>query len=340
MRILIFTQKVDKNDPVLGFFHGWIIEISKKTESVEVVCLEKGQCDLPDNVTVYSLGKENGVSKLVYVFNFYKYLISLSGLYDKVFVHMNQEYVLLGGLYWKIKGIPVYLWRNHPNGSILTRIAVALSTKVFCASTESFTARFKKTVIMPAGVNTDLYRQVDGVLRKKYSICMVGRISPIKHIDLAIEAMKALVSKGVPVSLDIIGPVLEKDKKYYDGLGFYVNENNLSKVVHFINGVSPEKLPEVYSEYEICLNLTPSGSFDKTIVEAPSCGTIPLVSNASFKYLLPSVCITNNNPQEIATSIVLLLDPQTQINIQKDLEKFIKSQSLSSLMSKLFLEIK
>jgi glycosyltransferase involved in cell wall biosynthesis len=289
MRILIFTQKVDKNDPVLGFFHGWIIEISKKTESVEVVCLEKGQCDLPDNVTVYSLGKENGVSKLVYVFNFYKYLISLSGLYDKVFVHMNQEYVLLGGLYWKIKGIPVYLWRNHPNGSILTRIAVALSTKVFCASTESFTARFKKTVIMPAGVNTDLYRQVDGVLRKKYSICMVGRISPIKHIDLAIEAMKALVSKGVPVSLDIIGPVLEKDKKYYDGLGFYVNENNLSKVVHFINGVSPEKLPEVYSEYEICLNLTPSGSFDKTIVEAPSCGTIPLVSNASFKYLLPFI---------------------------------------------------
>lgn len=339
MRILIFTQKVDRNDPVLGFFHDWIREMANKLESVEVICLEKGIFDLPPNVSVHSVGKSYGIGKIKYILGVYKYLFLLRGEYDRVFIHMNQEYIFSLGLYWKIKGVPVYLWRNHPNGNIFTHIAVALSTKVFCVSKQSFTAKFKKTVIMPAGVNTDLYRQVDGVLRRKYSVCMVGRISPIKYVDLAIKAMKVLLGKGVPVSLDIIGPVPERDKKYYESLELYVNENSLTKVVHFLNAVSPDKLPEIYSEYEICLNLTPAGSFDKTIVEATSCGTIPLVSNASFKHLLPSVCITNNNPEEIATSIVSLLDPQTQINIQKDLEKFTKSQSLSSLMSKLFSEI-
>ncbi len=113
MKLLVFTQKIDRNDPVLGFFHGWVVELSKHTESVSVICLGKGEFDLPSNVSVYSLGEERGVSKIGYVLNLYKYLGVISGSYDRVFVHMNQEYVLLAGLYWKIKNIPVYLWRNH-----------------------------------------------------------------------------------------------------------------------------------------------------------------------------------------------------------------------------------
>ena len=30
--ILIITQKVDINDPVLGFFHQWIVEFSKRVD--------------------------------------------------------------------------------------------------------------------------------------------------------------------------------------------------------------------------------------------------------------------------------------------------------------------
>lgn len=340
MKILVFTQKVDKNDPVLGFFHGWINEIAKKSESVEVICLEKGEYDLPDNVTVYSLGKENGVSKLAYVFNFYKYLISLSGSYDKVFVHMNQEYVLLGGLYWKINGVPVYLWRNHPNGSILTRIAVGLSTKVFCASTQSFTAQFSKTTIMPAGIDTNLFSLRPGTIRKKYSVCMVGRLSPIKHVELAIQAIKILVREGVQVTLDIIGPVPQKDQLYFESLKKYVTENNLTKVVHFEGAISPEKIAEFYSSFEICLNLTESGSFDKTIVESAACGAMPLVSNKSFETLLPQKCLTSADPKSLAQSIKVLLEPYNQVELQNDLKVFVEKQSLSGLINKFFVEIK
>src|SRR3989344_6741688 len=57
MRLLIVTQKVDKNDPVLGFFHRWIEKFAKNFERVTVICLGKGEYNLPANVKVLSLGK-------------------------------------------------------------------------------------------------------------------------------------------------------------------------------------------------------------------------------------------------------------------------------------------
>ncbi len=339
MRILVITQKIDKNDKVLGFFHGWINELAQEFDSVEVICLEKGEFDLPKNTTVYSLGKELNGSKISYIKNFYHYLSLIKGSYDRVFVHMNEEYVLLAGLYWKLKGIPVYLWRNHPRGSLKTRLAVMLSQKVFCTSNTSFTAKFKKTVIMPAGIDTKIFRPVEGIVRQKYSVCMIGRVSPVKNINVAIEAIKILNSSGVQVSFSIIGPVLEKDRAYFESLKKYILDNNLSNIISWKDGVAPDKLPEVYSSFEICLNLTPSGSFDKTIVEASSCGAVPLVSNLSLKGLLPDLCITGNLPEEIAGSLQKLLEPREQIKVQTELKSFVESQSLSELAKKLLLQM-
>ena len=50
MKLLICTQKVDKNDSVLGFFHRWIEEFAKHCEKVTVICLQKGDDDLPAKI--------------------------------------------------------------------------------------------------------------------------------------------------------------------------------------------------------------------------------------------------------------------------------------------------
>jgi len=347
MKLLVITQKIDRNDTILGFFHDWVLKMSDKFEKVEVICLQKGEYSFPENVRVYSLGKSASTSdspmrrgKFQYVFNFYKHLSNLDGSYDKVFVHMNEEYVLLAGIYWKIKGIPVYFWRNHAKGSFLTLVSVWFSTKVFCTSTKSFTASFSKTVIMPAGVNTEIFKISEIFIRKKYSICMVGRVSPVKHIELALESVNILVKNGNQVSLSIVGDVPQIDLEYFEGLKKYVEDNDLSKIVSFQGGVSLDKLPEVYSGHEICLNLTDAGSFDKTIVEATGCGAVPLVSSDSFIGLLPEVCITIPVSTNIAIALEKLLEPESQIRIQKDLENFVESQSLNSLIMKLQKEIK
>jgi len=339
MRLLIFTQKVDSQDPILGFFCGWISALSKKIESIHVICLEEGKHNLPKNVTVYSLGKEQGSNKLEYIVHFFQHLYTVYGQYDAVFVHMNQEYALLGGLYWRLARIPLYMWRNHPHGNLCTFIAVVLSKKVFCTSSESFTAKFKKTVLMPAGIDTSIFKPISETMRKKNSICMVGRISPIKRIELSIEAVKFLIDSGNQISLSIIGSPLEKDNSYFDSLKLYVSENKLSSYVQFIDAVPHDKLPEIYSSHEICLNLTEDGSFDKTIVESASCGAMPLVSNKSLKGILPDSCITDISAESIAHSIQNVLSTSVRIETQNELEKFVKSQSLLELVKRLTEEI-
>src|SRR3989338_9057482 len=123
MRLLICTQAVDTTDPVLGFFHGWIVALAKHAEHVHVICLKKGEYRLPSNVLVHSLGKEEGRSLIKYTLRFYRSIWSLRNDYDSVFVHMNEEYVLLAGVFWRLLGKRIVLWRNHKKGSWRTRLA-------------------------------------------------------------------------------------------------------------------------------------------------------------------------------------------------------------------------
>ena len=214
MKILIFTQKLNRNDSTLGFFVDWLQKISSHFEKIYVVCLEKGNFSLPDNIEVFSLGKEEGMGKLSYVVFFFKYLFDLRGKYDSVFVHMNEEYVVMGGLFWKVSKIPVFLWRNHPKGSFWTRIAVLFSKKVFCTAKDSFTARFKKTILMPVGIDTKLFKEDKSISKNKNSVCMIGRISPIKRVEVGLEAVSILIKNGVQVSMTVLGPCEEKNLSY------------------------------------------------------------------------------------------------------------------------------
>src|SRR5665213_2769000 len=154
MRLLICTQAVDLDDPVLGFFHRWLEEISKHSETVHVICLKEGRHDLPKNVFVHSLGKESGRSRIKYLTRFFRYIREFRSEYDAVFVHMNAEYVVLGGLLWRLWGKRIGLWRNHKQKSFFTSIAVRLSEFVCYTSPEAFVARFKNSVQMPIGIDT------------------------------------------------------------------------------------------------------------------------------------------------------------------------------------------
>ncbi len=286
MKILVLTQKVDSNDSVLGFFHRWLHEFSKSFEQVTAVCLQKGSFDLPNNVKVLSLGKEKGVSRLKYVLNFYRYIWRERKNYDVVFVHMNQEYVFLGWKLWKLLGKKVFLWRNHKKGNIFTRIAVLLSDAVFCTSPGSFTAQFKKTKIMPVGVDSDFFRRMPEISRIPQSILLLGRISPVKHVDVFVEALTILHSEGQPFVAHIYGNPTPSDKEYFKKIKEVSAELVRAGKLIFNPEVPNTKTPEIYNAHEISVNLTDAGSFDKTIVEAMLSETLVLVSNPSLTDLL------------------------------------------------------
>ena len=143
--------------------------MSEKFEKISVICLEKGKYDLPSNVKVYSLGKESGRSKIKYVKNFLNFILGLHKDYDAVFVHMNQEYVLIGGFFWKLMRKKVYMWRNHRSESICTDIASVFVIK-FCTSKYSYTAKYK-TILM-LGIDTNDFKyQISNTKLNKIKFC-------------------------------------------------------------------------------------------------------------------------------------------------------------------------
>src|SRR4030042_726009 len=166
MKLLILTQKVDINDDVLGFFHGWIEEFAKHCEKVTVICLYRGQYDLPENVRVLSLGKEsirtaqnsserahpnffNKIySRIFYLLRFYKYIWRERKNYDVVFVHMNQVYVILGGLFWKFQGKKIGLWYTHKQVNLSLHLAEKIADYIFTASEKSFRIRSRKKMFL------------------------------------------------------------------------------------------------------------------------------------------------------------------------------------------------
>ena len=144
MRLLIITQKVDVNDDLLGFMHGWVAEFSKKYEKIIIIALGVSEINLPANVRVLSLGKEISKSKIKYLVNFYKYIWRERKNYDFVLVHMNKEYMVLGGLLWWLLGKKTALWYNHKKGNIISNFAGYLAGKIFYTSPFSFFAKWPK----------------------------------------------------------------------------------------------------------------------------------------------------------------------------------------------------
>lgn len=277
MRLLVVTQALDLDDPLLSAYHGWVEALAHESESVEAVCLKEGRHDLPANVAVHSLGKESGRrSRLRYALSFLALCWKLRKRYDAAFVHMNQEYVLIAGPLWKLLGKGIYMWRNHYAGSVLTDIAASLCTSVFCTSRHSYTAKYRKTAFMPVGVNLERFDPEGPEGRVPRSILFFSRIAPSKRVELFVEALGLLKARGVPFSASIVGSAPSEYEAYAQALRAQAGNLGLAEDVRFLPGIRNEDAPAVFRSYELYVNCSPSGMLDKVIFEAAASGCLIL----------------------------------------------------------------
>lgn len=339
VKLLIVTQAIDTNDPILGFFHRWVEEFARHCESVIAACLFEGKHQLPQNVRVLSLGKESGPSRFKYTSRFFRLIWQERRNYDAVFVHQNQEYVLIAGFLWKLLGKKIYLWRNHYAGSLLTSIAVALSDAVFCTSRHSYTARYKKTVLMPVGV--DLERFHPSAVRKSRSILFLGRVAPSKHPDVLVKALGILKKDSIEFSASLSGPVSSKDEEYRTSLMRTVGELYLADNVSFREGVSHAETPKLYASHEIFVNLSDSGMYDKTLFEAAASGCIVVSRSDDFRTLFDPRFTFDGSAGSLANrlSAALELPNRDRDELIRSLHSIAENNSLRTLMQRLVAEM-
>lgn len=343
MRILICTQVMDKKDSALGFFQKWVASLAPHYDGVEVICLKEGEHSLPSNVKVHSLGKETSVGmrfikRARYIIRFYALVWSLRKEYDIVFVHMNQEYILLGGFLWKIFGKKVFMWRNHYEGSILTDVAALFCEKVFCTSKFSYTARYKKTILMPVGVDEESAHLDEEILRTPKSILFLGRLDISKRPDLLIDALGILKKEGIDFTATFVGGPSKTDSKYPELLRTQVEKLGITSMITFVGAVPNTETYRYYRSHEIFVNCSKSGMFDKTIFKAVACGCLVLATSRDFADLAGKEFIFEENDatalaHKLRTFLSVSRDEHTQL--MGKLSQCIKQHSLPVLVRRL-----
>ena len=342
MKLLIITQKVDLDDSNLGFFHKWVEKFAENLDKVYVVCLSQGRYNLPKNVEVYSLGKEKGYSKIRQLWRLEKFILRNIRNVDGIFIHMCPIYAIAICPLAKIFRKKIYLWHNHQVGTLITRLAIKIDDKVFYTSPFSFAAQFKKSKIMPAGIDTEIFKRNYDIQKKNNSILFLGRISRIKNFDVLIETVKLLDKQGIPFLLNVVGAPVGTDKKYFEKIKQMSKLLEASRKIRFWGSVPNYKTPVVYNQNQIFANLTPSGSFDKTILEAMACETLVIVSNKSFKNILPDELVfKERNIKDLENKIVNIfnMSDETRKSLALKLREYVvQNHDIDILIKKLIYE--
>jgi D-inositol-3-phosphate glycosyltransferase len=142
-----------------------------------------------------------------------------------------------------------------------------------------------KIRIVPCGVDVDLFRPILraqaraqlGLDSGQY-VLFVGRLEPLKGVDVLIDAMSILAGAGSSARLLIAGGNLDGDLAHT--LRARVNEHRLNESVRFLGAVDQKDLATYYSAADVCAMPSFYESFGMVAIEAMACGTPVVASRA------------------------------------------------------------
>jgi D-inositol-3-phosphate glycosyltransferase len=179
---------------------------------------------------------------------------------------------------------------------------------------------------IPPGVNTNLFKPIDKSTAKLHIaenknekiILFVGRIEPLKGIDVLLYAIKILISQHLPVpfSLLIIGGDISQHSNTWSPLLKHLEQLrhilHISAQVKFIGQRPQHELLYFYNAADVVVMPSHYESFGMAAAEAMACGVPVITTNVTgISHLIDegrSTLVTSvNNPLLLASQIKKLL---------------------------------
>lgn len=286
MRLLWFNLATDINDPILGFTTSWIRAAAKRVEFIHVITMRAGRIEVPDNVRVYSVGKEKGYSEPRRAVEFYRHLFRVlrKDRIDACFSHMIPIFTVLAAPVLKLKGIPIITWYAHRQVTTTLKLAHHLSNRIVSINESSYPYRRDKFIAIGHGIDTTLFSPDDTPPEKPPLLLSVGRLSPIKDQLTLIEAVHLLRQRGYEVQCALVGDAPGRDHAYAKVLQQRVKERGLENAVQFVGPVPNDRVVSWYRRCFAHVNCSPPDhSLDKAALEAMACGKPSLSSTLGFR---------------------------------------------------------
>ncbi|MDI6632630.1 MAG: glycosyltransferase family 4 protein [Bacillota bacterium] len=315
MRLLLFNLATDADDPILGFTTRWTQALAKRVASVDVITMRAGRIEVPGNVQVYSVGKEKGYSEPRRILEFYRHLFRIlrERRIDVCFSHMIPEFTILAAPVLKAKGVPIVTWYAHPALTWKLKLAHYLSDRMVASLAKAYPYKQDKLTVVGQGIDTDLFAP-DGMPPEEPPIILcAGRLSPVKDHPTLLKAAALLRDRWGQLFRVVIvgGPAGAAGEAYARSLRDLAQELGLQDIVHFEPPVPMTALPPWYRRCTLQVNLTPTGSGDKVVLEVMSCGRPCLVANEGFRETLGEyadrLLFRCGDPEDLAAKLQRLL---------------------------------
>lgn len=315
MHLLWFNLATDLDDLLLGFTSAWLREVAGRVKAVHVITMRAGRMSLPENVRVYSVGKEKGFSEARRTLEFYSHLFRIlkQEPIEACFSHMIPIFSVLAAPVLKARGIPLVTWYTHPSLPLSLKIAHHLSDQMVSCLPISYPYLAAKLKALGHGIDMELFSPGDNEPAEPPMILCVGRISPIKYHPTLIKAAALLRERwSGPFQVVILGnPASRQDESYARSLRESVRSLDLEDLVHFQPGVPVTQLPPWYRRAAVHVNLTPTGFGDKVALESMACGRPCLTANEGFRETLGDYAFEllyrHGSPEDLAGKLEVLL---------------------------------
>ncbi len=335
MRLIIITQKVDRKDPVLGFFHRWIEEFSRACDSVIVIAQCAGAHKFPANVRVLSLGKEDGVRPFAQVRRAWKILWDFRRDYDAVLVHMTPVWVLLAFPLLLLLRKRRYLWYEVRRGGWKLRGAVLLCRKVFCATVAGLPFRSRKAVIVGHGIDVEEFSPGESP-RDPTLIVAAGRVTPVKNYGSILRAFAQLPNETHLVIAG--GTVTPSDAEELARLHDLEKRLGLGDGVE-IRARTHDEVRDLFRSATLSLHAC-DGGLDKVVLEAMACGCPVVSSSSAAALVLPSECRATKETLADAANAILALPAEARSVLGQRLRTIVvDGHSLVRLVTRLVEEM-
>lgn len=317
MNLLVFNLAMDADDSVLGHTTAWTNALARRCEHVSVITMRAGRLEAEPNVSVYSLGKEHGLSEPRRLLRFYGLVRTVlrERRIDACFAHMAPLFTVLFAPVAKRAGIPILLWYAHTSVTPTLRLAHATADRCITPTPAGFRLRSDKLFVVGHGVDVERFRPAASArIGDERTVVSVGRISAVKRIDEMLRTLDLLRrERGVEVGLRLFGePHTAEDRRFGASLKQLASDLELNGLVSFEGGLPFNEVPAAYHRGGIFLNLSETGSIDKAILESMASGLIPVSRNSSFRALARENgfewLVPGPGPAGVAEGIVAVLE--------------------------------
>jgi glycosyltransferase involved in cell wall biosynthesis len=311
--ILIINYEMNSDSYVLAWQERLVSELSKSYKRIIVITEKQGNYKISNNVKVYSFPRllhrtPLRQMQLRLLLNIPVFILLKKYHISACFIHMNHNWSYRLFPVFSILKIPVLTWYAHGTVNWKLKLALYTSNRIVTSTPEGCRLVSQKIRLIGQAVDTKLFAIPNHKVITN-EIVYVGRISERKNVHLLLDVLEKLNTNNYanPFYLKVIGmPLNNRDLDYQKNIINTIHRKGLNSFVTFTGHVPYDQIPKIYDSAFIHLNLSMTGSMDKTIMESLACGCPVVTTNEALQKTLinfPEFISADNNLEKIVEKI-------------------------------------